>query len=154
MLVLVGAGEEESVLKAQSEVLGISQQLRFVGYVPTEETYLYYKIAKLFVLPSITTNTFKEPWGLVVNEAFNQGTPVIATDAVGAAAGGLVQDGVNGFIVPERDADELTNAMHRLLDHDDLCQTMSHNALKTIQTWDNERMVKGFRDALEFVRKR
>jgi hypothetical protein len=30
----------------------------------------------------------KKPWGLVVNEAMNQGLSVIATEAVGAAAGG------------------------------------------------------------------
>ena len=40
---------------------------------------------------------FREPWGLVANEAMNQGTPVIATDAVGAAAGGLVRHERNGL---------------------------------------------------------
>ena len=39
---------------------------------------------------------FKEPWGLVCNEAFEQGRTVIATTAVGAAAGGLVRDGETG----------------------------------------------------------
>ena len=39
---------------------------------------------------------FREPWGLVVNEAMNRGLAVIASDAVGAAAGGLVRDGENG----------------------------------------------------------
>ncbi len=43
--------------------------------------------------PRCATRTFREPWGLVVNEAMNRGLAVIATDAVGAAAGGLVRDG-------------------------------------------------------------
>ena len=43
-------------------------------------------------MPSIATPTFREPWGLVVNEAMNRGLAVIASDAVGAAAGGLVAD--------------------------------------------------------------
>ena len=51
--------------------------------------------------------TFREPWGLVVNEAMNRGLPVIATDAVGAAAGGLVRDGHNGLVVPAGDAGAL-----------------------------------------------
>ena len=51
-------------------------------------------------MPSVPTRTFREPWGLVVNEAMHQRTPVIATDAVGAAAGGLVRDGRNGLVVP------------------------------------------------------
>ena len=48
--------------------------------------------------------TIRETWGMVVNEAMNQGIPVIATDAVGAAAGGLVRDGRNGLVVPAGDA--------------------------------------------------
>ena len=56
------------------------------------------------VLPSVPTRDFREPWGLVVNEAFNQGVPVIATDAVGAVAGGLVRHERTGLVVPAGDA--------------------------------------------------
>ena len=48
----------------------------------------------------IPTRDFREPWGLVVNEAFNQGVPVIATDAVGAVAGGLIEHERTGLVVP------------------------------------------------------
>ena len=150
VLLLAGTGLEKSRLKARSEELGLSKQVRFVGYVPTKETYCYYNMADIFVLPSVTTATFKEPWGLVVNEAFNQGVPVIATDAVGAAAGGLVRDGINGLVVPERDSQVLANAFRQLLDDDELRREMSQNALDTIRGWDNERMVEGFRDALDY----
>jgi glycosyltransferase involved in cell wall biosynthesis len=40
--------------------------------------------------------------------------PVIATDAVGAAAGGLVVDGHTGRVVPERDPVALAFAMDEL----------------------------------------
>ena len=62
-----------------------------------------YAACDVLVVPSVPTRTFREPWGLVVNEAMNQGLAVIATDAVGAAAGGLVRDGENGLIVPAGD---------------------------------------------------
>src|SRR5205823_12072283 len=81
--------------------MGIDERVRFAGYVPVDETVAYYALASVVVLPSVTTPQAKEAWGLVVNEAFNQGVPVIATDAVGAVAGGLVRDGVNGLVVPE-----------------------------------------------------
>ena len=90
---------------------GLQEKAQFVGYVSPEEALTYYATADLFVLPSITMPTGKEPWGLVINEAMNQGLPVIATEAVGAAAGGLVQAGVNGFIVPERDSEAIAQAM-------------------------------------------
>ena len=125
--------------------------MHFPGYVPPEKTVPYYAIAWVYVLPSITTPYFKEPWGLVVNEAFNQGVPVIATDAVGAAAGELVQDGGNGFIVPERDSAALAQALQRILDDPDLRKQLGQGARRIIAGWDNERMVMGFRQAIEYV---
>ncbi|MBK8935141.1 MAG: glycosyltransferase [Chloroflexi bacterium] len=66
---------------------------------------------------------------MVINEAFNQGIPVITTEAVGAAAGGLVQDGVNGFIVPERDpialAKQMTKLLERQIHEDVICKKCS-----------------------------
>jgi glycosyltransferase involved in cell wall biosynthesis len=53
----------------------------------------------------------------VANEAMCQGTPVIASDAVGAAAGGLVSDGETGLVVPWGDPAALAAALRRL--HDD-----------------------------------
>ena len=75
-----------------------------------------YAGSDVVVVPSVPTRDFLEPWGLVVNEAFHQGVPVIATDAVGAAAGGLVQHERTGLVVPAGDADALRAALHRLRD--------------------------------------
>lgn len=73
-----------------------------------------YAGSDVVVVPSVPTRDFLEPWGLVVNEAFHQGVPVIATDAVGAAAGGLVQHERTGLVVPAGDADALAAAIRRL----------------------------------------
>jgi len=151
VLVLAGTGSEKVRLERLAQDLGVAANVRFVGYVPPERTVPYYAIAWVYVLPSITTPYFKEPWGLVVNEAFNQGVPVIATDAVGAAAGGLVQDGVNGFVVPERNSQALAQALQRILDDPDLRERLSQNARQIIAGWDNERMVMGFRQAIDFT---
>jgi glycosyltransferase involved in cell wall biosynthesis len=103
------------------------------------------------VLPSITTRTFKEPWGLVVNEAFNQGVPVIATDAVGAAAGGLVQHGKTGLIVQERDASALSEALTTLLVNEKLRMEMSAETRKVVAKWSNHEMVDGFARAIDYA---
>jgi glycosyltransferase involved in cell wall biosynthesis len=73
-----------------------------------------YAGSDVVVVPSIPTRDFLEPWGLVVNEAFHQGVPVIATDAVGAAAGGLVRHERTGLVVPAGDSDALAAALRRL----------------------------------------
>jgi glycosyltransferase involved in cell wall biosynthesis len=151
VLVLAGSGSERERLVNLAAMRGLGARIRFAGYVPAESAPVFYAAATVFVLPSITVPTGKEPWGLVVNEAFNQGVPVIATDAVGAAAGGLVRDGANGFIVPERDSEALGAAMFRILTNNRLRERLSDAARDSIRGWDNERMVEGFRNAIEFA---
>ena len=82
-----------------------------------EQVRNFYAGSDVVVVPSVPTRDFLEPWGLVVNEAFDQGVPVIATTAVGAAAGGLVRHEQTGLVVPAGDADALAAALRRL--HDD-----------------------------------
>ena len=150
-LVIIGDGSLREPLTGLARELGISANVRFAGYAAPEEALNYYAIADVFVLPSVTTPNGKETWGLVVNEAMNQGVPVIATDAVGAAAGGLVQNGVNGFVVAERDSKALAEAIQRIINDDELRLEMSRNARRIIAGWDNERMVQGFQQAIAYA---
>jgi len=88
--------------------------VRTLGYVDRSKLPALYAAADVLVLPSIRTATFTEPWGLVVNEAMLQRTPVIVSDAVGAAAGGLVHEGRNGLLFPAGDADTLAARLRAL----------------------------------------
>jgi glycosyltransferase involved in cell wall biosynthesis len=106
-LVLVGTGSTPPWVPAGGAVVG------FDSVTPTRLRN-FYAAADVLVLPSIPTRTFREPWGLVVNEAMNRGLPVIASDAVGATAGGLVRDGCNGIVVPAADPMALAVALRRL----------------------------------------
>jgi glycosyltransferase involved in cell wall biosynthesis len=151
LLIIAGDGALRPDLETLARELKIIDQTRFAGYVSPEASPAYYSLADSFVLPSITVPSGKELWGLVVNEAFNQGLPVIASDAVGAAAGGLVQDGVNGFIYPERDVQALSLALRRILTHNDLRMKLGQNARETIASWDYERNVEGYRQAIDYV---
>lgn len=151
ILVIAGEGSMRPSLEEQARVLGIEDQIRFAGYTSQADSVEYYAIAYVFVLPSITTPQGKETWGLVVNEAFNQGLPVIATEAVGAAAGGLVRDGYNGFIVPERSPERLAAALTSILCQPTKRDEMSVHARQVIRSWNNETMVMGFRNAIQFA---
>ena len=61
--------------------------VELVGYRRRTELPAELARARCLVIPSVTTALEREPWGVVVNEAFHAGVPVVATDAVGAAAG-------------------------------------------------------------------
>jgi glycosyltransferase involved in cell wall biosynthesis len=153
ILLFAGDGAYRKRLESMAREKGVMENVRFAGHVQPDQTPTYYAFASVYVLPSITTDTFKEPWGLVVNEALNQGLPVIATDAVGAAAGGMVQHGANGFVVKERDSAGLADALNKILNDDDLRLRLSVRARETVLHWDNESMVLGFRRAIDFVTK-
>jgi glycosyltransferase involved in cell wall biosynthesis len=106
-LVLAGEGP---LATAVSEAPGA----RLTGPLEPSQLRNFYASADVVVLPSLRTAVFREPWGLVINEAMSQRTPVIATDATGAAAGGLVRDGKTGVVVPAGEPDALADALRTL----------------------------------------
>jgi glycosyltransferase involved in cell wall biosynthesis len=105
-LVLVGDGPLRSAAAAAGALAP--------GAARPDEVRNFYAGSDVVVVPSVPTRDFLEPWGLVVNEAFDQGVPVIATTAVGAAAGGLVRHEETGLVVPAGDATALAGALRRL----------------------------------------
>ena len=107
-----------------------------------------YAASDVLVVPSIPTRTFREPWGLVVNEAMNRGLAVIASDAVGAAAGGLVRDGANGLIVPAGDSAALAGAIERLAADRELRARMGATGASDVLGYSHEAWAEGFSRAL------
>ena len=148
--IIVGRGPEKENLQKFCEQNNLDNVI-FLDYVPNDQLYKYYNVADIVAVPSITTPVFKEPWGLIVNEAMNQSAVVIASDAVGAAMGGLINDGENGIIVPEKNPAALTEAIKKVLNDDEYQNKLSNNAKTTIQKWTYDKMAQGFINAVESV---
>ncbi|HEY7995436.1 MAG TPA: glycosyltransferase family 4 protein, partial [Steroidobacteraceae bacterium] len=108
----------------------------------------FYGAADVLVLPSIATRTFREPWGLVINEAMNQHLPVIASDAVGAVAGGLVRPSHNGLVVAGGDVAGLAAAMKRLAEDPHARACMGEQGARDVQAYTYQAWARGFSDAL------
>jgi glycosyltransferase involved in cell wall biosynthesis len=124
-------------------------RLEVVGYLPQERLPETLGRARCLVLPSITTALDREPWGLVVNEAMHAGVPVIATDAVGAAAGGLVEHDRNGLIVPERNPRALAAAIRRLAADARLAARLGDQAREDVERFNHSAMADAFQSAVE-----
>jgi glycosyltransferase involved in cell wall biosynthesis len=107
-----------------------------------------YASAHVVVVPSIATRTFREPWGLVINEAMNRELAVIASDAVGAAAGGLVRDGANGLVVPAGDPRALAAAIERLAGDAALRGRLGAAGARDVLAFDHAAWADGFSRAL------
>lgn len=145
---LIGNGSLEHELRARAAV---DPRVEVAGYVAQEDLPLQLGRARCLVLPSVTTKLAREPWGLVVNEAMHAGVPVVTTDAVGAAAGGLVRDGENGLVVPERSPDALARALGQLLDDPALAERLGQQAGKDVARFTHGAMADAFRDAVEYA---
>jgi glycosyltransferase involved in cell wall biosynthesis len=107
--------------------------------------------ADVLVLPSVRTATFLEPWGLVLNEAMHQGTPVIASDAVGAVAGGLVRDGRNGLVVPAGDAGALAARLRAVAANRELRDALGAAAREDVAPYTPAAWAQGVSAALRSV---
>ena len=119
-----------------------------LGALDPEQLRDAYAACRVLVVPSVATRRFREPWGLVVNEAMNRKLAVIASDAVGAAAGGLVRDGENGLIVDAGDAAALAGAISRLAADPQLRDRMGVTGCEDVRAYSHEAWAEGFSAAL------
>ncbi len=152
-LVCVGDGPSREELELLCEELHVDGLVHFVGWVDPEirrNKYLvpYYLLCDVCVVPSTFLRGKPDACPLVVNEAMACGKAVIATTAVGCAYD-LIRNGVNGFIVPEKDSAALFTAMKAVLADPVTAKAMGEASKKVIEagfTYDH--MVSGFQSAI------
>jgi glycosyltransferase involved in cell wall biosynthesis len=110
-----------------------SNSIKFKGAYPQSQLVNIYKDCSVFVMPSIA-----DGFGMVVPQAQACGLPLIITDNVGAAD--IIEDGVNGFIVPIRNVEALKIRIASLYSDRNLLKQMSDAALEFSKkdfSWDN-----------------
>jgi glycosyltransferase involved in cell wall biosynthesis len=123
-------------------------QLRVAHGLPADELRNFYASGDVLVVPSLRTRSFREPWGLVCNEAMNQGIPIIASDETGAAAGGLVRHERNGLITHAGDPQELAAALRRLHDDTALRARLGEAGRRDVAAYTYDAYAAGFAEAL------
>ncbi len=108
-LIVVGPGER---LRRKYKKYVEDNRLKdvvFVGFVPNEDLPRYYATADIFCAPS----TGNESFGIVLLEAMASGKPVIATSIEGYSD--VVQDRIQGLLVPPRDPFTLADKINLLI---------------------------------------
>lgn len=138
-LLLAGDGDLRGELERRAAGL---EGVRLLGFRGQRELPALYALADVLVLPSE-----REAWGLVVNEAMNAGTAVIASDRVGAAAD-LVREGDNGYVYPVGDAEALAAALRRTLADPAVSRRMGARSREIIDGWGFREDIAGLKAAL------
>lgn len=116
MFVIAGKGELLPLLINMSLELGITNDVKFLGYVPEEEQQKLYKIADVYVMPSTS-----EPFGITALEAMSSGVPVIISKTSGVAE--IVKSAIR---VDFWDLNAMAEKILSVLAYAPLRDTMSH----------------------------
>jgi glycosyltransferase involved in cell wall biosynthesis len=126
MLWIVGEGPERPRLEAMVREGGI-RNIRFTGFLNHQEMKEIWSKSACSVVPSI----WKEPFGMVVLEAWAKGRPVVAHH-IGALPE-IITDGADGLLVPEDQPEQLGEAILSLLQNPVRAERMGHDGRKKLR---------------------
>jgi alpha-1,3-rhamnosyl/mannosyltransferase len=101
-------------------------EIRVLGYVPSEDVLALYQGAELFVYPS-----FYEGWGMQVHEAMMAGVPV--TVANNTTMPEIAGDAADSF--DPHDAEDMSGSMERILTHAALRETLVARGLERVKRY-------------------
>ncbi len=149
-LLIIGEGEYKNYLENLAEELNIINSVDFAGALPFESIIYYYNAADVFVLPSVTSKTGTEGFGLVLLEAMAAAVPVVGTNSGGIPY--IIKNRENGLLVKERDESELAGAVIELLKNKKLANKLRKNGLLFVNkhfSWDN--VAQKFNDFYDMV---
>ncbi len=133
VFILVGDGESAEALSSLATRLGISGNIRFLGWRPDVAEII--SAVDIFVFPSLN-----EGMGRAVVEAMALGKPVVASRVGGIVD--IVRDGENGLLVPPADSDELAAAIKSLLSDPAERERLGQEGKRQALLYDAERMVR------------
>ena len=129
---LVGDGELRSSVERLAAAYGVSGQLQLLGWRR--------EVASLFAAADVVTLTSRfEGLPRVLVEARACGKPVVAMAVDGVVE--VVQEGVNGFLVPEGDVAGMASKVAWLLEHPEQARAMGQAGREGLGEFSLERMV-------------
>lgn len=137
-LLLAGRGPFEEQYRAQVRELGVDDMVVFLGFRRDAPDLM--AAADVITLASVA-----EAFGLVITEAMYLDKPVVATRVGGVPE--IIEDGVDGLLVPPASAEALAGAIIRVLCDEALCRRLSGAGKdKVSQQFSFERMVRQYEE--------
>ncbi len=121
---------------ADQFVVSAPSNVRFHGSVTRDKVQNFYSQADVFVLPTIS-----DGFALTQLEAMSHGLPIITTPN----CGDVVTDGVDGFLVPARNAPALAEALLKLAEDPERLQAMRESARERVAAFSLDQLDKDLR---------
>lgn len=108
-VLIIGTGTTEAELKAKTAEYGLTDAVIFPGFVSDVAPYI--KAMDVIINCSFGT----EATSMALIEAMSLAKPAIATDYGGNAF--IIENGKNGYIIPQKSASNLAEAIQKLMDN-------------------------------------
>ncbi|MBD2344228.1 colanic acid biosynthesis glycosyltransferase WcaL [Anabaena subtropica] len=120
---IIGDGELKETLQQLIQSLNITDKIKLVGWKTQPEIIDILDQSDIFIAPSVTAKDGNQDAPVnTLKEAMIMGLPVIATTHGGIPE--LVQDGISGFLVPERDPEAIAAKLIDLIEHPAIWSSM------------------------------
>ncbi|KPK62374.1 hypothetical protein AMJ83_11125 [candidate division WOR_3 bacterium SM23_42] len=146
-LIVIGGGPLREALTEQATSIGVSQYVKFLGWVDNDKLPEYYGLSDVVIVPSIVDARGEtEGMPVVIQEALASGRPVIASRVSGIPD--VIVEGYNGWLIKERDPLELSNKIEEVLRSADL-ETVGANAVLTARKYDWSETAKKFKEVID-----
>lgn len=142
-LLFVGDGPERE--KMESRVKQYRIRALFTGFVNQGELPRYYTLADMFAVISSYDASPK-----ALNEALNFSMPAVCSDCVGTAHD-LVQDGVNGYVVPAGNIGAIADVVEQLNMDRKLAEKMGEASVGIVADWSLENDARGILAAARYT---
>lgn len=126
-LIIVGAPNkvQSMLIKPYIRNKGLEKNIKIIKYLPPAEMAKLYADANVFIMPSII-----EGLGQVFMEAMAENTPVIGTN-VGGIPEIITKE--TGILIPPKNAEQISNAILKLLSNPKMAREMGNNGKKRVQ---------------------
>lgn len=136
-LLIIGEGEYRGYLEGLATDLGLLGKVIFIGALPYAELGKYFHLADVFVNSTIRENGYD----LTIIQGMAYGKPVVVSRL--KSLNGVIDDGLNGFLVGRGEAKELSQAVRKVLQNPQLMMIMGKAAQRQAQDlFSVESMVK------------
>lgn len=111
-----------------------SDQVIFTGRIDNKELKKYYAAMDCYVHPS-----YREGFGMVIQEAAAMGCAIITTDIPGASE--VMEDEISCILAKPRDVASLEEKMHRVMNNTDLRKSLGQNARERVKKYFDRKIM-------------
>jgi len=137
-LLFIGEGPKINQTIDELKRSNRKEQIGFLGF--TDRINDFYQKAGIFCMTSRT-----EGFPNVIGEAMSHGLPVISYDCI-AGPSELIDDGVNGFLIPEGDHELYVQRLKQLMEDEELRIRFGKNAMEKMKQFSIDNIAKQYLD--------